>query len=57
MGSLSHIDEAKKDLVRDVHRLARLVVRLEDFSNRGVIFHHKSESSLVVVVKSKQHLD
>ena len=24
MGSVSHIDEAKKDIVKDVHRLARL---------------------------------
>ena len=30
MGSVSHIDEDKKDLVNDVHRLARLGVRLED---------------------------
>ena len=29
MGSVSHIDEAKKHLVRDVHRLARLGVRLD----------------------------
>ena len=57
MGSVSHSDEAKKDLVRDEHRLARLGVRLEDSSNSGVIVHHKSESSLVSEVKSKQHLD
>ena len=29
MGSVSHIDEAKNDLAREVHRLARLGVRLE----------------------------
>ena len=52
MGSLSHIDESKKDIVRDVHRLVRL-----GSSNSGVIVHHKSESSLVSEVKSKQHLD
>ena len=28
MGSVSHVDEAKKNLVKDVHRLARLGVRL-----------------------------
>ena len=27
MGSVSHITEANKDLVKDVHRLARLVSR------------------------------
>ena len=35
MGSVSHIDEAKKYLVKDVHRLARLGVILEDSSNGG----------------------
>ena len=54
MGSLIHLDKAKKDLAREVHRLARLGVR---FSGPGVIVHHNSESSLVVEVKSKQHLD
>ena len=28
MGILSHVEEAKKNLVRDVHRLARLGVRI-----------------------------
>ena len=28
MGSVSHIEEANKDLVRDVHRLSRLGLRL-----------------------------
>ena len=57
MGSLSHVEEAKKDLVKYVHRLARLGVRLEDSPNGGFMFHHDSESSFVVEVKSKQHLD
>ena len=34
---VSHLDESKKDLVKDVHRLARLGVRLEDSSN-GVLW-------------------
>ena len=54
IGILPHLDEAKKDLARKLHRLARLGVR---FSGPGVIVHHNSESSLVVEVKSKQHLD
>ena len=57
MGSVSHLDEAKKDLARDVHRLTRLGVRLESSPYGGAIVHHSSESSLVVEVKSKQHLD
>ena len=31
--------------------------RLESSPDRGAIVHHNSESSLVVEVKSKQHLD
>ena len=57
MGSVSHVEEYKKDLVKDVHRLARLGVRLEDSPSGGFMVHHNSESSLVVEVKSKQHLD
>ena len=49
--------EAKKDLVKDVHRLATLGVRLEDSPHGGFMVHHNSESSLVVELKSKQHLD
>ena len=51
MGSVSDVEEAKKDLVKDVHRLARLGVRLEDSPNGGFMVHHNSESSLVVKVK------
>ena len=43
--------------MKDVHRLARLGVRLEDSPNGGFMVHHNSESSLVVEVKSKKHLD
>ena len=57
MGSVSHIDEAKKDLAREVHRLSRLGVRFECSPDGGAKVHHNSGSSLVVEVKSKQHLD
>ena len=57
MGSVSHVEEAKKDLVKDVHRLARLGVRLKDSVNGGFMIHHNFESSFMVEVKSKQHLD
>ena len=40
MGSLSHIVDEKKDLVKDVHRLARLRVRLDDSPNGGFKVHH-----------------
>ena len=35
MGSVSHVKKHKKDLVKDVHRLARLGVRFEDSLNGG----------------------
>ena len=57
MGSVYQIVESKKDLLRDVHKLARLGVRLEDSADGGFMVHHNSESSLVVEVKSKQNLE
>ena len=36
MGSTSHVEGDKKDLVKDIHRLARLGVRLVDSTSRGV---------------------
>ena len=57
MGSVSHVEEAKKDLVKNVQRLSRLGVRLENCPNGGFMVHDSSKLSLVVEVKSKQHLD
>ena len=44
MGSVSHLDEAKKDLAREVHRFARMGVRLEISPDGGAIAHHNCES-------------
>ena len=30
IGSVSHVDEVNKEIMKDVHRMARLVVRLDD---------------------------
>lgn len=57
IGSVSHIDEAKKNLVKEVHRLAWLGMRLENSLDGDFMVGNNSESSLVVEVKSKQHLD
>ena len=43
MGSISHVDEAKKDLAREVHILSRLGVRLESSPDGGAILYHNSE--------------
>ena len=56
-GSVSHLDVAKKDLEREVYRLYIFGMRLEISPDGGTIVHHNSELSLVVKVKSKQHLD
>ena len=57
MGSVSHVDEFKRNLVTDVHRLARLEVWIEDSPNGGMVVHYNSELSLVIEVKSKKQLD
>ena len=56
IGSVSHAEQAKRNLVKDVHRLARLGVRIEYSPIGGLVVCHNSES-LVVEVKSKQHLN
>ena len=57
MGSVSHIDDEKKELVREVHQLARLSVRLIDTPSGRVSVHSSFESSFVVYVKAQQHLE
>ena len=36
MGSVAYVEEERKELVKDVHRLAHLGVRLINISNNGV---------------------
>ena len=52
-----HVEEEKKKLVKDVHRLDPLGARLEDSPNGGFMVHCNLDSSLVVAVKSKKHID
>ena len=51
MGSVSHIDDEKKELVKKVHQLARFGVRLERTPSGGVSIHSSFESSFVLDVK------
>ncbi|WMV59547.1 hypothetical protein MTR67_052932, partial [Solanum verrucosum] len=53
----AHVEDEKKELVCDVHRLARLGVQLVHSTKGRFMVHHNSQSSFVVDVKSKQHLD
>ena len=55
MGSVAHVEEQRKELVKDVHRLARLGVLLMRISDGGVTVKNGEESCLVVEVKEKQH--
>ena len=57
MGSVAHVEEDKKELVKEVHRLARLGVKLLGTMEGGMLVQNGSESSLLVDVKSKQDLD
>ena len=57
MGRTSHVEDVKKELVNDIHRLSRQGLRLVDSTNGRVSVHPSSESSLVVEVKEGQHLD
>ena len=47
----------QKKLVKDVHRLVHLGVILEDSPNGDFMVNHNFESSLVVELKSKKHVD
>uniref|UniRef100_M1BW27 Gag-pol polyprotein n=1 Tax=Solanum tuberosum TaxID=4113 RepID=M1BW27_SOLTU len=42
MGSVAHVEDEKKELVCDVHRLAQLGVQLVDSTKGGVVVHHSS---------------
>lgn len=57
MESTSHVEEDKKKLDKDVHRLARLGVKLMDSTEGGMVVTNGTESSLVSEVKKKQDQD
>ena len=44
MGSVAHVEEESKKLMKDVHRLAHLGVRLMSISVSGVIVQNGAES-------------
>ena len=57
MGSVAHVEEERKELVKDVHSLASLGVQLRRISDSGVTVQNGAESSLVVEAKEKQESD
>ena len=46
--SVVHVFDSKNELVKYMHRFARLGVRLEDSSKRGFMVHHNSQLTLMV---------
>ena len=57
MGSVAYVEEERKELEKDVHRISRLGVHLMSISDIGVTVMNGEESSLVVEVKEKQESD
>ncbi|WMV58210.1 hypothetical protein MTR67_051595 [Solanum verrucosum] len=55
--SLAHIEKERRELAKDVHRLARFGVCLLNISDDGVTVQNSSESSLVADVKKTQDSD
>ena len=45
--STTHVKEEKRDILKDVHRLACLGIRLMDFTKGGIVVTNKLESSIV----------
>ena len=46
MGNVAHVEEERKELVKDVHRLSRLGVCLMSISDNGVAVQNGEKSSL-----------
>ena len=57
MVRMCHVDEEKKDSVKEVHQLARLGVWLADALSGGVSFNSSSEYTFLVDAKANQQLD
>lgn len=56
-GSVAHVEDSKKELVRDIHRFFLLNVLLVDSNEGGMIVQNGSETSFLSYVKSKQDID
>lgn len=53
MNSIAHIESKRKELVKDVHRLAYSGVRLNKSNEGGILVHNGTESPL----KTKQDIN
>ncbi|WMV25358.1 hypothetical protein MTR67_018743 [Solanum verrucosum] len=57
MGSVAHVEKERKELAKDVHRLARLGIRLMSILDSGVTVQNGSKFSLVVEGATKMYRD
>ena len=57
MGSVAHLKEEMNELVKDVHRLTHLGVRLMSISDNGVTARNGEKYSFLVEVKENQDSD
>lgn len=57
MGSVAHIEDENKKLIREVHQLAILGVRLVNLAEGNILIQNSSKSSLIAEVKEKQDSD
>ncbi|MCF8701880.1 hypothetical protein L3054_10855 [Corynebacterium sp. MC-10] len=57
MGSLSDTPPERRGIVRDVHQLASLGVRLSDLNAKGISVRELAEPSIVAEIKQRQYED
>lgn len=57
MNNIAYIEDERKELVKDIHRLAHLDVSFSDSNNGGVLDNKGLMSLLVEDVKEKQDID
>ena len=57
MESLAHMEEGKRELVKDIHHFANLGVHLLDSKDGGVMLQEVVRSSLGMAIKEKQVID
>lgn len=56
MGIVAHVDDRKKELVKEANCLARLGVTMNDSNEGGIHVHNGSKSLWIVDVKAKQDM-
>lgn len=53
MGSIAHVEEEKREVAKDLHKVACLGVRLMGSMEGGIVVIHGAETSLVLDVLQK----